>query len=65
MSRIFDAPAWRKNDLIGPSATTGLVVGAAVGLATGHLGISIAFGLALGLAAGHVLTSVRRYRLSH
>ncbi len=65
MSRIFDAPTWRKNDLIGPSATTGLVVGAAVGLATGHLGLAVAFGLAVGLAAGHILTSFRRYRVSH
>jgi len=65
MSQTFDAPAWRKDDLIGPSATTGLVAGAAIGLAAGHLGIWVAFGLGLGLAAGHILTSLRRYRRSH
>lgn len=59
MSRTFDTAEWRKNDLVGPSATTGLVVGTAVGLAAGHLGIWIACGLALGLAAGYVLTGLR------
>jgi len=62
MSRTFDAAEGRKNDLVAPSATTGLVVGTAVGLAAGHLGIWIACGLALGLVAGYVLTSLRGHR---